>query len=183
MSLHEDIAVTAELTGTNLSEAAAEVMAVELAAYPREQVIRALSRCRKELKTRLTMAAVIERLDDGRPGAEEAWAILPRSESQTAVWTEEMALAFGVASPLLHAGDPIAARMAFKETYSRLVAEARNERKPVNWTATLGHDPHGREGALAEAVAKGRLSLEHAREFIPGLPAPRGAPVVAAIGS
>ena len=77
--LAEALAVTAELTGTELSVAAAKVMATDLAAYPRQQVLGALARCRRELKTRLTMAAVIERLDDGRPGAEEAWAMIPKS--------------------------------------------------------------------------------------------------------
>lgn len=170
--LSQAIAVTAELTGTNLSEAAAEVLATELATYDRNQVLGALSKCRKELKTRLTMAAIIERLDDGRPGPEEAWAMIPKDESQSAVWTEEMAVAFGVAVPLVESGELIPARMAFKEAYLREMAKARDERKPVNWTATLGHDKAGREGVLSKAVQMGRISHSYAQEFIPALPAP-----------
>ena len=78
--LNEAIAVTAELTGTVLSKVAAQVMAEDLARYPEAQVMGALTRCRRELKGRLTIADVISRLDDGRPGVEEAWAMLPKDE-------------------------------------------------------------------------------------------------------
>lgn len=172
MSLHEDIAVTAELCGTNLSEAAALVLTAELAAYDRQQVLGALRRCRRELKGRLTMAEILSRLDDGRPGPEEAWAMLPMSESQTAVWTEEMRGAFAVALPLLEAGDKIPARMAFKEAYQLYVSASRDVGDPVIWSATLGHDVRGRESVLLAAVEAGRLPLETARIYCPELPAP-----------
>jgi hypothetical protein len=171
--LHQDIAVTAEICGTTMSEAAAEVMATELAQYPRNQVTGALAACRRELKGRLTMAAVIERLDDGRPGAEEAWAMIPKTEADSAVWTTEASQAFGVAIGLLDAGDKVAARMAFKETYNRMVQQARNAGEPCEWHVTLGHDPRGREGVLAQAVEAGRLTHEAARQYVPELRAPR----------
>lgn len=171
-TLHEEIAVTAELTGTSLSEGAAEIMTTELAAYPRDQVLGALARCRKELKTRLTMAAVIERLDDGRPGPEEAWAMLPMREADTAVWTAEMSQAFGVAIRMIDAGEHVAARMAFKETYTRMVSQARDKRAPVEWHVTLGHDPAGRTGKLKQAVEQGRLSLSDACSYCPELAGP-----------
>jgi hypothetical protein len=66
--LSEAVAVTLELTGTTLSEVAARMMADDLARYPEQQVMGALTRCRRELKGRLTIADVISRLDDGRPG-------------------------------------------------------------------------------------------------------------------
>ena len=90
-SLLKAIAVTAELTGTTQSAAAAEIMAQDLARFPESQVLSALTMCRRELKGRLTIADVIQRLDDGRPGAEEAWAMIPKSEGSTVVWTAEMA--------------------------------------------------------------------------------------------
>ena len=90
------IAVTAELTGTQLSEPAARVFAGDLAAYPEAQVLGALTRCRKEVRGRLTLQDVIGRLDDGRPGAEEAWAMLPKDEAASCVWTDEMCSAWGV---------------------------------------------------------------------------------------
>lgn len=169
--LLEAIAVTAELTGTQLSEGAARVMAADLAQYPEVQVLKALEKCRKELKGRLTIADVITRLDDGRPGAEEAWAMIPRSEADTVVWTEEMAEALGVAQPLLDEGDPIGARMAFKESYSKLVQKARDARRPVKWTASLGHDARSREQVLLQAAEMGRLPAAHVAGLLPYLDA------------
>lgn len=172
--LSQAIAITAELTGTNFSEGAAEMLAVELSMYDRPQVLGALAKCRRELKSRLTMAAIIERLDDGRPGPEEAWALIPKDESQSAVWTDEMAQAFGVALPLIDGGEIIPARMAFKEAYLRMVAAARDDRTPVNWVVTLGHDKAGRERALESAVSMGRIGHDYAKQFVPELPSPAG---------
>jgi hypothetical protein len=170
--LLEAVAVTAELCGRVFSEAAARVFVSDLSAYPESQVLGALSRCRKECRGMLTVADVVSRLDDGRPGVEEAWAMLPKNEADSAVWTAETSQAFGVAVGLLDRGDAIAARMAFKESYTRLVQQARDAGKPVQWQVTLGHSESGREAVLLEAAAKGRITLERAREFVPSLPAP-----------
>ena len=165
--LLEAIAVTAELTQTDLSKPAARVMADDLSAYPEPMVLAALTRCRREVKGRLTIADVVSRLDDGRPGPEEAWAMLPRDEAATVVWTDEMAEAMGVAQPLLNQGEFVPARMAFKEAYTKLVQKARDARLPVKWTASLGHDPAGREQVLKEAVERGRLPAAHVAGLLP----------------
>lgn len=167
--LVDALAVTAELTGTDLSKPAAKMMAADLSVYPLEQVLGALTRCRRELRTRLTVAAVIERLDDGRPGPNEAWAMIPQDESGSVVWTEEMAQAFGVAAPLLNEGQVIAARSAFIEAYQSRVALARAERRPTKWTPSLGHDVSGRETAIRGAAEKGRLTPAHAARLLPDL--------------
>lgn len=104
---------------------------------------------------------------DGRPGPEEAWSMIPRDESSSVVWTEEMAEAFGVANPLLNEGDQVAARMAFTERYRALVQQARDAGKPVKWMPSLGTDRLGREGALLEAESKGRLTSEHVAGLLP----------------
>lgn len=161
----EALAVVAELTGAELSVAAARSFADDLMLYPTEQVLDALSRCRRELKGRLTLASVIERLSDERPGAEEAWAMLPMNEDVTVVWTEEMAQAWGIAASLMD--DRVAARMAFKEKYTALVQKARTERRPAKWTASLGRDARGRESVLAEALTLGRLSPNYVRGLLP----------------
>lgn len=165
------IAVTSELCGRTFSEAAARVFVGDLSAYPEEQVLGALVRCRKEVRGALTIQDVISRLDDGRPGAEEAWAMLPHNEGDSAVWTTEMSQAFGVAVGLIDAGAMVEARMAFKETYLRMVNHARDKGIAVRWAITLGHDVRGRESALIDAVDKGRISYERAQEFMPMLPA------------
>jgi hypothetical protein len=93
--------------------------------------------------------------------------MLPRSEADTVVWTEEMSTAFGVALPLLQQGDAVAARMAFKETYAKLTTLAREAGTPVRWTPTLGHDKAGRAGPIEDAVAKGRLTSAQASVLLP----------------
>jgi hypothetical protein len=109
--------------------------------------------------------------DDGRPGAEEAWALVQRArdEAQTIVWTAEMAEAHGVARSLLAIRDEVGARMAFKETYQRLLAEARERRVPAIWTVSQGHDPQLRESAIAAHIAAGRPGLGMADVALPVL--------------
>lgn len=162
------IAVTAELTNTVLSEAAARVMASDLADYPEEQILPALTRCRKELRGRLTISEVLTRLEDGRPGAEEAWAYhVPKDEAATVVWTDEIRDAWGIALPLLKAEDEIPARMAFKERYQQAVQRARDEKRPVKWSVSIGTDVVGRESVLTQAVERGRITAKHAAALLP----------------
>ncbi len=121
-----------------------------------------------DILARIVGAAV----DDQRPGAEEAWATALRSadERETVVWSAEMVEAFAIARPVLDAGDEVGARMAFRETYDRLVGAARRAGRQVQWQASLGTDPDRRSLALAAAVRAGRLTgTEH---DAPALPAP-----------
>jgi len=182
-SILKAVAVTAELTGAELSEAALRVMAGDLDAYPEAAVIRALDRCRKELKSRLTLAAVLERVEeqDGRPGADEAWAIAlgALDEADTVVWTDEMAEAFAVARPVLEAREKVGARVAFRDAYERLVREGREAGKGCKWVASIGHDATRREAALTQAVQRGRVAAASVAHL---LPAPAGdTPVGAAL--
>jgi hypothetical protein len=146
-----------------------------LAAYPLEAVRAALDAHVKDPQRGRFMplpADVIAQLqgaaaDDGRPGPEEGWAIALRSrdEADTVVWTEEIAQARGIALPLLEAGDEVGARMAFKEAYGRLVAEARNCGKAPAWSASLGFDPRLRRVALEAAVQANRLPRSDAYQL------------------
>lgn len=177
------IAVTAELTGTELSAPALRVMDADLSAYPEAAVLRALDRCRKELKGRLTLAAVLERVEeeDGRPGSDEAWAIALASldEAETVVWTDEMAQAFEIARPVLEARDKVGARVAFRDAYERLVRDARGAGITSRWIVSLGHDELRRAAALQGAVTAGRLSTDTAMRYLPAVRTE--SPVVAAL--
>lgn len=178
--LIEAVAVTAELCGRTFSEAAARVFVSDLSRYPESQVIAALGRCRREVKGVLTVSDVVSRLEDGRPGVEQAWGMLPIGEDQTAVWTDEMSSAFGAALPLINRRDMVGARMAFKEAYTKAVMAARDAGKPVNWWASIGTDPASRWSSLQAAVNDGRLPLEYARQHVPELTAPKVNPAIAA---
>lgn len=163
----EAIAVTAELCGRTFTPAAAAVFAADLDGFGDAAVLQALTRCRKEVKGLMTVQDVISRIDDGRPGVEAAWAMLPHDEETSVVWTDEMAQAWGVAGPLIAEGDRIGARMAFKEAYSKLLSDARDLKLPPKWTVSFGGNVHGRQGALIEAVRHNRMTLEHAVQLLP----------------
>lgn len=93
--------------------------------------------------------------------------MLPQSEGQSVVWTSEMSQAFGTAYPLIRDGETVQARMAFLERYKTLCREARDAGVTVQWTASLGHDPHSRETVLLEAQRLGRLPADHVAGLLP----------------
>ena len=162
--LIQAVAVTAELCGRAFSPQAAAVFLDDLASFPEEQILPALARCRKEVRGVLTLQDVLSRIDDGRPGPDTAWGMIPHDEAGSVVWTEEMRLSWHVASRLLAEGDRVAARMAFKETYVQLVQKARDAGVPVCWSPSLGHDPYGREAVLLEALSQKRLPSKFVQE-------------------
>lgn len=165
--LIEELKATAELYNKQLSATAALMLLGDLKNFKREQISKALAKCRAEIRTFPTMADILVRLDDGRPGPEEAWAMIPQDEEASVVWTEEMREAYGIARPLLLDDDPIAARMAFKESYTRLVADARRSNYRVSWNVSLGHSESGRAIALKIAVERGYIAIEHAKAIVP----------------
>lgn len=162
------VVVAAEVLGHELSPVAAGAMARELVGFEHTQLSAALRRCTRELRGRLTLADILQRMPNQHPGAEEAWALCPRSESQTVVWTDAIAEAFGVARPLLEDGDAVAARMAFRETYNRLVAESHGT--TPKWWPSIGHDVHGRSAPLLAAAESGRLPANFVRQHVEALP-------------
>lgn len=166
----EQIAVTAELMGQAITPAAAAIMARDLSIYPQNMVIEALGLVRRESKGRLSLAVVIEKLEelspDGRPGADEAWAMIPHDEFSSVVMSEEMAEAMSIARPLLCEGDKIGARMAFKEAYNRIVEQNKRSKIPPKWFPSLGIDKESRQEALSKAVRLGRITQDHALSLI-----------------
>lgn len=165
--LIQAVAVTAELCGRTFTAEAARVFVMDLSGFEEPAVLDALRRCRREVRGVLTVQDVVTRIDDGRPGPDEAWAMLPFDESKTVVWTDEMAKCWGVAVPLYAVGDKVGARMAFREAYIAEVAQARDEHRRPTWMPSLGWDVQGREGVLLEAVRLGRLKALHVMQLLP----------------
>lgn len=164
--LRKALAVTAELFGKEFSPDAAHMLLMDLEGYPEAAVLTALTRCRRELSRFPSVADILARIEDGRPGAEEAWALLPKTEADSAVCTEEMMAALSAVRGLLER-DEVAARMAFREAYLRHVTEARARRRPTRWIPTLGHDKGGHERAVIEAVERGRLTADQGAKLLP----------------
>jgi len=106
---------------------------------------------------------------DGRPSADEAWAIAlsGQDEDATVVWTQEMAKAFlESALPILGTGDKVGARMAFRETYNQAVVVARDLGMPTQWIVSQGNDPALREDTIKQARDVGRLTYEQCDKLL-----------------
>lgn len=166
------IAVTAELTNTQLSASAMKVMAIDLIAeYSKESILQALVRCRRELSGHLTQQAIIERINqaDGRPGANEAWgiAISAFDEAQTVVLNDEITEAMGAARPVMDCGDDVGARMAFRDAYERIVRQNRQSGIKPKWYPSLGQDPTLRADAIKAAQDRGLLTHAQACAYLP----------------
>lgn len=167
----EALAVAWELSGNpKLSDAAARMVMAELGRHPEAAVLRAIERATREVSGRLSLAAIIQRIDDGRPSADEAWAqVGAASEDDTLVTTTEAMQAWGTVAALLEE-DPQGARMAFRDAYNRIVTEARGVGTPVRVHVSLGHDKGRRQGVLMRAVQSGQLDADHAAGLL-GVPA------------
>lgn len=165
------IAATAELTGTEISEAALLVFESDLSAYPESDVLAALTRCRRELRGRLTISDVLDRISaaGGHPTANEAWALVISSqdEAETVVLTDQVAEAAAVAQPIIDSGDEVGARMAFRDAYDRII---RDRQDAPRWFPSLGTNVAKRQIALERAVLAGRLQKTHIDGLLPPPP-------------
>lgn len=164
------VCATAETLGQTLSANAADLMAQDLACYPVADIAAALQACRRELTGKLTLAAILQRVQaaDGRPEPNEAWALglAASDEHDSVVLTDEIQLALGAARAVLEAGDKIGARMSFLSAYQRLVDTARREGTPVKWSLSPGFDAQRRLAAVEEAGRLGRLPAHIVREHV-----------------
>lgn len=114
--------------------------------------------------------------------ADEAWARIPKPatprkfkdwQGKTAIdyrsaeWppcilNQVTVQALAVAAPMLEAGDEIAARMAFRSCYDRLVEQERlHRRAPANFISPGGSHEE-RQALAAEGVRLGLLPMSHA---------------------
>lgn len=164
------IVATAETLGQTMSAAAAELMASDLSEYPAPDIIAALTACRRELTGKLTLAAILQRVQaaDGRPDPNEAWALAlaASDEFDSVVLTDEIQLALGAARAILDAGDKVGARMSFLSAYQRLVDTARRENRPAKWSLSPGFDQQRRLIAVQEAGRLGRLPAPVVQEYV-----------------
>lgn len=167
------LTMAASVMGTTMGDEALEYIERELQEYSPVESLQAIRRCMREVKHKLTLADILERLPNQHPKAEEAWGICKDSivsEAVTVVRTSLMAEACGAAWPL--ADDLVAARMAFKEKYQSLVDQAKARNEPPKWEASLGHDKAQREGPLLRAVQEGKLLPTYAQKLLPEVTIP-----------
>lgn len=99
--------------------------------------------------------------------ADEAWARMPKSEADSAMLTNESAEAMAAATPLLEQGDKVAARMAFKAAYDRLVEAANVAGRAPSYFASFGTEKSQQGTMLANAVQAGQIELQAAIDLKP----------------
>jgi hypothetical protein len=167
------ICATAEAMGQEMNPGTAAMMAEDLCAYPVSVVKAALKACRFEVRGKLAMADILQRVQssDGRPGKDEAWAIAmtTNDEFETVVLTDEIQLALAAAKPVLDAGDKVGARMAFISAYERFVSQSREDTKPVSWHVSVGFDANRRVQAVTKAMELKRIPREHGQKYLADL--------------
>jgi hypothetical protein len=145
--------------GKVLSERAMESIFHDLEDYPLNVVVASINIHRKSAKFAPTVFDIVEIIGDRTGakhiGAEEAWSIALESfdEYSTVVWTQPISEARGVAYGLFMDGDKVAARMAFKDAYTRIIKTAAEP----SWTVTEGFDLARRADAVQQAVLLKRL--------------------------
>lgn len=169
--LKQALTVTAELTGTAFSQAAYDAIVDELMGYDTQAALSALNRCRRELTGRLSLAAILERIDTGLPSADEAFGMLAegwRNEELTVIVPAiAMTAAGNGAWELFAAGDKTGARMAFRDSYARLSADLLANGGKVEWFVSRGYNREHQAAAIMDAVRKGRLTAEQALTCLP----------------
>ena len=167
------IVATAEAMGHEMNPGTAAIMAEDLCAYPVSVVRAALKACRLEVKGKLVMGEIMQRVQaaDGRPGKDEAWsiALTASDEVETVLMTSEIQQAMTAAAPILRLGDKVGARMAFLSAYERLVKTARAEAAPVSWSVSLGFDPGRRVLAIESAVRMQLITQQAGTQYLADL--------------
>lgn len=167
------ICATAEAMGQEMNPGTAAMMAEDLCAYPVAVVRAALKACRLEVKGKLAMADILQRVQaaDGRPGKDEAWsiALTASDESETVVMTAEIQQAMAASRPVLMLGDKVGARMAFMSAYERLVTKARAEALPATWSVSIGFDPVRRVTAIESAVRMQLITQQSGAKYLADL--------------
>lgn len=142
-----------------------------LACFQPGSVLRSATSYIKSNKFKPQLADIIEgcakQLDANWLGADEIWGLMPKTEHDSVMHSNETAEALAAALPLMERQDWTAARMAFKDAYTRLSARAKLEGRLPVYFPSFGTDHAGRVTMLANAVQKGQITLARAAEALP----------------
>lgn len=170
------IAGTAEIIGQGLNQTAIAIMCEDLAEWEFNDIQAALTTCRREVKGRLSLKDIIDRLpkkSDELPTADELWGQIYEyltDEYKTFVLPEMAFLALestnGGVYELAMSGDKTAARMAFKAAYER-VSQGFNGK--VKYSIRLGTDRENRANAIKTAYLEKKITKDTAAAFLPDI--------------
>lgn len=145
---------TAGLTGTELNDIALEAFVHTLMPYPVKMVAGACERVAKEATGRLTLAAIMRRLNGGYRSVEDAYAQMSaaREDEPLITCAAELNAWFDTGAATLFANrDNFAARKAFEDRYLALVHERMAAGAAPDWRISAAYAGYG--GQSREHVA------------------------------
>ncbi|HEY8157302.1 MAG TPA: hypothetical protein VIF10_01240 [Methylobacter sp.] len=166
--------------GKTLSQRAMTVVFDALEEYPLDMVFQAIKLHSKKSKFAPTPNDIIEIISgctgQKHIGADEAWGLVLDSfdENSTIVVTQEILEARGLVMDIYQTGDITGTRMAFRDTYNRIIAATSD--KPV-WRISLGPGAERLAGntqqfaAVQKAIGLGRLPAGAADKYYIQAPA------------
>jgi hypothetical protein len=146
-----------------------------LSGYPFADVEKAFNKHFATSKFFPTPADIIENMPGNQnqhPGENEAWAIalVALDEDRSVIYTDQIASCLSIARELYQSGDSVAARMAFKDAYRRMVA---GSPVPV-WRFSQGYNRDERALVVQEAFKIGivdeSLVLQLVPDYVPKSP-------------
>lgn len=155
-----------------LSDFALDVFLEDVDGYSFVDVMTAIRNARKQAKGRISIGDIMQQMQnmDGRPSAEEAWALAVKSldENLTIALTQETQEAWSSgASELLDIGDKFNASRAYIEKYNQLVTAARDKNVPISWFVSLGNDKDQRDHVIRQAYAEKKITKAQAQTMLP----------------
>lgn len=159
---------TAEAVGFPISQTCADMMALDLADHEFDQVKLACARCRRELKYRLTLPDILERLqaEDGRPGPDEAWLLVMKDDDYSQLTNNEIDEASRGVMDAIRQGNAFGAERSFKELYPKVIKKARERGLNPVWRVSIGQ-LGGNEQAISEGLKKGVLAIAYLDDNFP----------------
>ena len=170
------IEITAEISGNPFKPQVIALMVEDLAEWEINEIQAALNACRREVKGRLSLKDIIDRLtkkSDELPSADEMWGAIYdfcTDERKSSVLPEMAFKALestnGGIWGLIQDGDKIGARMAFKAAYERL---SQGFNGKVQYSVRLGTDSEERKTAIQAAYKQGLIDKSQALQYLPEL--------------
>lgn len=148
-----------------INKAQIEMWVDELKNFRADEIFSAYLKLRSN-STRVPLPVHVKNVLFDFPSADEAWALIPKSEDDFAIWCDPMRIAYGVCRSLLET-DEIAARMAFKGSYDSEVMKAKSENKRPDWTCSEGFKNHNKDFVLRMAIGRQWIREDHAAKWNP----------------
>ena len=168
------IAGTAEIIGQGLNQTAIAIMCEDLAEWEFNDIQAALTACRREVKGRLSLKDIIDRLPkkgDELPSADELWGQVLEyltDEYKTFVLPEMALIALestkGGVRELVISKDIVAARKAFIAAYER-ASQGFNGK--VKYAVRLGTDKQNQADTIKTAYLEKKITKEMAAIYLP----------------